>query len=155
MQVEEAKQRFSEVLSRADSDQKYANAKNLTTEFLHSTCIGTEVWPAGESYDAVTCMFALHYFFQSERSATKAIELAAANLKEGGHFFGVLPNAQYIQDACLNVVTKKVEPQRWSQFVLIPHWKGDAAPFGSAYNFTIKDTVTQVCLHQCLYFRAL
>ena len=93
-------------------------------------------------------MFALHYFFQSEESATKAIELAAANLKEGGHFFGVLPNGKEVQGACWNLVTKKMEPQYTKQFVLVPRWKGDAKPFGSGYNFTIKDTVTQVCTYK-------
>lgn len=145
LQIEEAQQRFNEVLGKAVDDPRFAAAKNLTTEFLHSTEIGTSVWSAGEPYDAATCMFALHYFFHSKKSATKAIELAAANLKDGGHFFGVLPNGQYVQDACFDIVTKKLEAQHRKEFVLIPRWKGDAQPFGSGYNFTIKDTVTQVC----------
>lgn len=109
------------------------------------------MWSAGDPYDAVTCMFALHYFFQNEQSATKAIELAATNLKEGGHFFGVLPNGKYVQDACLDYETGKLKAQHRKQFVLIPQWKGDAAPFGSAYNFTIKDTVTQVRANRFIY----
>lgn len=145
IQIDEAKSRFSEVLSKADDDSKFAAAKCLTTEFLHSTDIGSDVWKAGEPYDAVTCMFALHYFFQTEESATKAIQLASENLKEGGHFFGVLPSAQYIQEACRDHITGKLVAQNMKQFVLIPRWKGDPQPFGSGYNFTIKDTVTQVC----------
>ena len=43
-------------------------------------------------------MFALHYFFSSERSARNAIEMAAANLKPGGYFFGVLPDGRNVLD---------------------------------------------------------
>lgn len=140
LQIEEAKRRFEQILEKAASDTRYNAAKGLKVDFLHTTDIGNKVWAAGEPYDAVTCMFALHYFFHSEETARKAIEMAAANLKPGGHFFGVLPNGKEI----LLKLGRSMKAEQRKFFTLIPRWKGDPQAFGSAYNFAISDTVTQV-----------
>ncbi|KAJ1487170.1 hypothetical protein T484DRAFT_1787540 [Baffinella frigidus] len=43
-------------------------------------------------FDAVSCMFALHYFFETEESLMNLLTTVAHNLKTGGHFFGVCPD---------------------------------------------------------------
>jgi SAM-dependent methyltransferase len=140
MQIEEAKRRYEQILEKSSKDSRFAAAKEMNVDFLHTTDIGNTVWEAGEPYDAVTCMFALHYFFHSEETARKVIEMAARNLKPGGHFFGVLPNGKEI----LRVLGATMKPQKSKYFTLIPRWLGKPRPFGSPYNFAISDTVTQV-----------
>lgn len=57
----------------------------LEAEFEVSSSLGTSEWKdAGRQYDAVTCMFALHYFFASERSLKQMLHNVSINLKPGG-----------------------------------------------------------------------
>ena len=56
----------------------------LEAEFEVSSSLGTAEWKdAGRQYDAVTCMFALHYFFASERSLKQMLHNVSINLKPG------------------------------------------------------------------------
>jgi hypothetical protein len=105
------------------------------------------VWKDGGSYDAVTCMFALHYFFQGEESARNAIEMAAVKLKEGGYFFGVLPDGKNVQDT----IGPAMKPLSLKAMKLAPRWKGQATPFGSPYTCALTDTVTEVLIIQFQY----
>lgn len=71
---------------------------HFSADFIATQSIGDEAWVDDKGpYDAVTCMFALHYFFHSEKAAKNAIKMAAINLKPGGHFFGVLPDGRNVQ----------------------------------------------------------
>ncbi len=56
----------------------------MDAEFEVSSQLGTAEWrDGGRQYDAVTCMFALHYFFASERSLQQMLHNVAINLKPG------------------------------------------------------------------------
>ncbi len=45
------------------------------------------------AFDTVSCQFAFHYCFESEEKARTAFKNVAMYLKEGGYFFGTIPNA--------------------------------------------------------------
>jgi SAM-dependent methyltransferase len=137
--------------ARARLAQSYASAPALrgafAADFEATDRIGVSVWaagPAGEdaAFDCVTCMFALHYFFHSKASAEAAIALAARNLRPGGHFVGVLPDGKQVVEA----LGAEMAPLQYKQLRLAPHWRGNPAPFGSAYTCALADTVTEVRL---------
>ena len=75
-----------------------AKVAHFSADFLATADIGDRAWRDDRGpYDAVTCMFALHYFFHSEAAADAAVKMAALNLKPGGYFFGVLPDGKNVQ----------------------------------------------------------
>jgi mRNA (guanine-N7-)-methyltransferase len=51
--------------------------------------LGLKEWREPMQYDAVTCMFAIHYFFASEASLKQFLHNVAINLREGEHFFRI------------------------------------------------------------------
>ena len=92
----------------------------------------------GEKYDAVTCMFALHYFWRDERAARAFMETVADNLAPGGHFVGVVPDALQINDRI------RRGPVFDNGVVCIrAAWEGQPACFGSAYTCAVRGTVTE------------
>jgi SAM-dependent methyltransferase len=137
LQIEEAKLR----LSSAMRDHPELSGK-FSADFIASADIGNIEWEDEKGpYDAVTCMFALHYFFRSEESARKALAMAARNLKPQGHFFGVLPDGRNV----MNAIGESMKPKQYKAVRLAPRWPGDPQPFGSAYTCALTDTVTEVC----------
>jgi mRNA (guanine-N7-)-methyltransferase len=91
-------------------------------------------------FDAVTCMFAAHYFFSSEGAARRFLTNVAAHLKPGGFFFGTVPSGRKVQAA---IRAGGAWPLLDTPSLLLKaRWRGEAAPFGSAYTCAIKDTVT-------------
>ena len=55
----------------------------LEAEFVDSDQLGLSLWEEPQQYDAVTCMFAIHYFFVTERALDTFLHNVAVNLKEG------------------------------------------------------------------------
>jgi len=94
-------------------------------------------WQGQARYDVVTCMFALHYFFESEASAHALLRCAADNLKPGGVFLGIVPDG--IQ------VNERIRLGPFDNGVLRVQalWQGKPACFGSAYTCSIAGTVTE------------
>lgn len=45
--------------------------------------LGQKPWLEERQYDAVTCMFAIHYFFASEAALKQFLQNVATNLKDG------------------------------------------------------------------------
>ncbi|EIE26052.1 hypothetical protein COCSUDRAFT_61044 [Coccomyxa subellipsoidea C-169] len=100
----------------------------LEAEFVDSDQLGLSLWREPRQYDAVTCMFAIHYFFVTERALDTFLHNVAINLKDGGHFFGTFPSGKRVQDTIFKA-------KSWPQFKapmlkLQALWKGQAAPFG-------------------------
>lgn len=102
---------------------------DLRTGFAHHKYIG--------SCDAVTCMFALHYFFESEKTAHTIMHVAATHLKPGGYFIGVVP------DACQ--VNERIKHGLYNDgFMKIQAlWSDTPRCFGSQYTCSIIGTVTE------------
>lgn len=58
----------------------------LVADFEASDKLGKEQLIETRKYDAVTCMFAIHYFFVSRAAITIFLSNVANNLKDGGSF---------------------------------------------------------------------
>ena len=50
---------------------------------MASPDLGQKPWAEPRLYDAVTCMFAIHYFFVSEAALKQFLQNVASNLKDG------------------------------------------------------------------------
>eukprot|EP00892_Ulva_mutabilis_P000157 jgi/Ulvmu1/10141/UM006_0095.1 len=140
-EIEEAKARFESILNDpSEKNSRYAEAaRAMKVDFVCTHDIGDKVWAAGPLYDCVSCMFALHYFFHSKETARKTVEMAAKNLKEGGHFIGVLPNGRHVMDT----IGPEMKPLTMKAMKLAPKWLGQAQSFGSPYTCALTDTVTE------------
>lgn len=115
--------------------------RQLQCTFECTSHLGLSEWKDPSSsvmYDAVTCMFALHYFCGSEQSLALLLKTVAANLKVGGHFFGIVPDGKRINE---HLLLRGLEAS--SFFKVTAQWTGAPRAFGSSYSFEIADTVTQ------------
>jgi len=112
---------------------------NFRVNFEQTDSIGRDGWACSEQFDAVSCMFALHYFCGTERSTRDFFEGVASNLKVGGYFFGTVPNGKDIVEHVSNTSgtyeSKMLRLER--------KWEGKPAAFGSVYSCTIDGTVTE------------
>eukprot|EP00884_Botryococcus_braunii_P022897 jgi/Botrbrau1/9291/Bobra.0111s0016.1 len=68
----------------------------LIADFEASDKLGVEPLFEARKYDAVTCMFAIHYFFVSEKAITMFLKNVSSNLREGGYFFGTCPEGKAV-----------------------------------------------------------
>jgi SAM-dependent methyltransferase len=105
---------------------------HLACEFEVCDTFGTETYTSTRIYDSITCMFAIHFFFENESMLDTFMSNVSSNLKKGGCFIGTVPCAQRIHDA----------RSKSNKFVDIVHLYETPQPFGSAYTCNIKDTVT-------------
>ena len=94
-------------------------------------------WSSEKTFDVVTCMFALHYFFETEALACSVMRTVAEALKPGGYFVGIVPDARQVNE-CI-----KYGPFDNGLLRVTAHWDGKPACFGSAYTCSIRGTVTE------------
>ena len=52
---------------------------------MDSDQLGASEWREPQQYDAITCMFAIHYFFVSQAALHRFMENVSLNLKDGMH----------------------------------------------------------------------
>jgi mRNA (guanine-N7-)-methyltransferase len=132
--VTEACRRYNE----AKSLPKYIG-RNFTAEFMQWSGLGTDCLPKDPymPYDIVTSMFMSQYLFITKNSAINFFKNVSMALKDGGYFIGCVPDGNMIcnllkDDSCFNSDMLCIKKQ----------WLGNPQQFGSAYTFTLKDTVT-------------
>lgn len=125
VELEEARRRYSNI-----------NAKSTTCEFVRCDTFGTAAYSDDPSriYDAVSCMFAMHYFFRTEDIACQFFRNVASALKPGGVFFGCVPSGR-------RVIAKY--PYTSDTLRLVAMHSGAPKAFGSAYVCAIGDTVVR------------
>ena len=131
-EIEEAKGRYQQALEKRGKDRV-----GTVVEFVDSSILGVEEFREEARYDAVTCMFALHYFFVSLASAKRFLQNVSANLKPGGYFFGTVPDGKSI-----NLCVKSGRKFKSPMLTVEARWEGQPKPFGSPYLCAIGDTVT-------------
>ncbi|KAK9822447.1 hypothetical protein WJX81_000844 [Elliptochloris bilobata] len=135
-EVEEAQRRYA-----SEKALPRRQGAALQAEFMASPELGLSAWLEPREFDAVTCMFALHYFFASERTLRTFLGNVARNLKPGGYFFGTVASGRRVQETIKR--SGRWPSLRLKMLALDARWRGEAAPFGCAYNCAIGDTVTQ------------
>ena len=96
------------------------------------------LWTDGHVYDAVSCFFALHYFFETEDTAKMLMETVATSLKPGGYFFGIVASGRSVLE-CF----KHADTYDNGCVCMRTMWEGPPQCFGSAYTCSVKDTVTE------------
>lgn len=82
-------------------------------------------------------MFALHYFFVTEKALKQFFHNVSINLKPGGYFVGTVPDGKRINQC---IKDKKVFQS--AMLRIEARWQGPPAVFGSPYVCAIGDTVT-------------
>ncbi|GAX73081.1 hypothetical protein CEUSTIGMA_g534.t1 [Chlamydomonas eustigma] len=137
-EIVEAARRFDEL--RAQEDNKTESRRQpLVAEFEPFAELGEKEWSDGQMYDVVTCNFALHYFFETERNLKIFLHNVALNLKPGGTFLGTIPCGKRVQhllqDSGMFSSTMLKIQKRWQGPV--------EGAFGNAYTCAITDTVTE------------
>mmetsp|Transcript_1273 Transcript_1273/g.1718 ORF Transcript_1273/g.1718 Transcript_1273/m.1718 type:complete len:390 (-) Transcript_1273:241-1410(-) len=132
--IEEAKGRLEEA--------KPYHRQVTEVDFEASDQLGQADYVHGgdSPFDAVSCMFAVHYFFDKETTLHQFLKNVAANLKEGGYFFGTVPDGKKV---CEHLGSSHNHTFDTPMLKLVAKWEGDPKPFGSAYYCSIADTVTE------------
>lgn len=125
--VEEGQARFETIATRSDFNYVFQTA-DLRTGWRS---------PERKQYDAVTCMFAMHYFFDTEASAHALLKTASDNLKPGGYFVGIVPDAFRVNEYI------KFGPFNNGVMRVVANWNGAPQCFGSAYTCSIANTIVE------------
>uniref|UniRef100_A0A383V9F3 mRNA (guanine-N(7))-methyltransferase n=1 Tax=Tetradesmus obliquus TaxID=3088 RepID=A0A383V9F3_TETOB len=129
-EVEEARRRYGELLQKD-------RGCSMQAQFEQTDQLGLQLWQEERQYDAATCMFALHYFFEQEATLMMLMQTVAANLKPGGYFFGTVPDGKRVKAH----LVKAAGQVSMGHLMLKQEWQGKEAPFGSPYIMEILDTV--------------
>ena len=133
-EIEEAKRRYAEAAA------KRGGGGGTVAEFRVCDTLGAAPFAAPPPFDAVSCMFAAHYFFVSEAAASTFLANVAANLKPGGLFFGTVPSGKRVMAA---IRAGGGWPHLDTRMLKLgARWAGDVKPFGCGYTCAIGDTVT-------------
>lgn len=117
-------------------DRLRASAPSANYHF-EQTDLRKGCWQGDAPFDVVTCMFALHFFFESESAAHALLKCAAANLKPGGVFLGIVPDGLQVNELI------RYGPFDNGVLRVQALWQGKPACFGSAYTCSIAGTVTE------------
>eukprot|EP00466_Bigelowiella_natans_P004543 jgi/Bigna1/90277/estExt_fgenesh1_pg.C_660085 len=149
-EIKEAKRRFDEIKRKGremrmevhfeqsdDCGQKLLSVFNTVAAMEYTMYLTATSQDLRNQYDAVTCMFAAHYFFRSEAMAKAFLTNVTAALKDGGYFFGTVPDGKAIQ-------TRLAGKDNYSNSMLEleKRWEGGVKAFGNALIFKILGTVT-------------
>lgn len=137
-EIQEARKRFEEQIQLAGK-----KGLKLNAEFEAKEDLGEKEWIDKEQYDVITCMFALHYFFESQHSFERFLKNVALNLKPGGIFLGTIPSGNSVM-----FLLGDGDDCEWQEEMLKleKKWQGkvkENGPFGNAYLCAITDTVTE------------
>lgn len=126
----------------------------FTATWICADCCRVELSrhvPSGVCYDVVSCQFALHYSFASEKTARALLANASARLRPGGHFVGTIPNADEL------VRRLKAAPGLEfgnSIYKVKFDSKTDFPRFGARYRFTLLDALDDLPEY-LVHFRSL
>jgi mRNA (guanine-N7-)-methyltransferase len=89
-----------------------------------------------DSFQMISCQFALHYFFKSEQSVRIVFSLIQKYLRKGGYFFGTTVDSTYVKTYLKENKKHQLFEISSNMFKVKSH-----TPFGNKYTFEIKDTV--------------
>ena len=76
-------------------------SKNIKNGDSFNDLISTKLWESGRlsmPFDIISCMFAIHYVFNSEENLDNLINNIDENLKYGGYFIGTCLDGQMVFD---------------------------------------------------------
>jgi len=137
-EIQEAESRYA----GTRKDWRYRMSRTQCV-FVATDKVGKEDLGLGneEPYDAVTCMFAIHYFFATEQTLHCFLRNASAALADRGFFFGTCPDGKAVM---AGVQKGGGQSLHLPMLRLTRMWEGkEPQPFGSKYTCHIADTVVE------------
>eukprot|EP00775_Hariotina_reticulata_P012819 gene12819-12946_t len=132
-EIDEARRRYDELVN------KNRGRLALRCEFAQTDLLGLQVVKEEQPFDVITCMFALHYFFDKEDTCKVMLQTIAANLKTGGYFIACLPDGKRVK----HNLQRSGGILEEEHLYLKQLWQGKDSPFGSKYIMNIPDTVVE------------
>ena len=125
-------------LEIAEAHRRLRETRSHQTQFRFS-CASALQWnppPDTPAFDAIGCMFCIHYFFRDESTAAESIQKIASLLRPNGVFIGCVPDAE--------ALTKFHSDGKVSKYLtLTAMWhESSSRPYGGSYIFDLHDTVT-------------
>lgn len=144
-----------------EAHQRYRSMRNLSYQVILITgdCFGESLGVAVAPFpecrfpcDIVSTQFCLHYAFETEAKARRALLNVSKSLRIGGHFFGTIPDSEFIRYK-LNKFGKDVEKPSWGNsiykvtFENNDYQKNDnefPSPFGQMYTYWLEDAIDNV-----------
>ena len=94
-----------------------------------------------QSFDIVSCQFAIHYAFENEQTARTFIQNVAFALRVGGSFIVTVPDADYLA-RCYKYLGKKFgDNHHQVHFDTLTFKDGSFDDFGTAYEFSFTGAV--------------
>ena len=112
--------------------------------FISCDCFGPRIFDSLDKniqFDFVSCQFALHYAFESEERARRALENITDRLKPGGHFVGTIINVLRLVKLFRHVGHSWANPVCALEFDKSLSKEGPFPEFGAKYTFTLIDAV--------------
>lgn len=90
-------------------------------------------------FDVVSCQFAWHYSWESERIANQALKNVSVHLREGGYFFGTIPNARCIRNKLADSLKRSGELSFGNEYYCITFDQipNEREAFGQRYRFSL------------------
>jgi mRNA (guanine-N7-)-methyltransferase len=120
-------------VSIKEGERRVKDIKGYTQNIsLSVKDLSTEVLQGNQEFDVVSCMFALHYFFESEQTFNCLIESIVCNLKTGGIFMCTMFDGELVKKR----LSLPFNDQEHFNIKLIHQ---TSSPFGNSINVSIKD----------------
>jgi mRNA (guanine-N7-)-methyltransferase len=132
-EILEAGRRYEETM------RKGSGKRRMECIFEVNAGLGADEWSDGMQYPHITCMFALHYFYEQEATLKMFLHNVSLSLEPGGIFFGTVASGKRVLQLLNN-------NKRFSSTMLNleRQWEGELeGPFGNCYTCAISDTVTE------------
>ncbi|QLG71115.1 hypothetical protein HG535_0B01530 [Zygotorulaspora mrakii] len=144
-----------------EAHKRYNSMRNLSFQVILITgdCFGESLGVAVESFpecrfpcNIVSLQFCLHYAFETEEKARRTLLNISKSLRIGGHFFGTIPDSEFIRYK-LNKISPEVEKPSWGNsiykvtFENNEYLKNDhefPSPFGQMYVYWLEDAIDNV-----------
>lgn len=144
-----------------EAHKRYRSMRNLDYQVVLITgdCFGESLGVAVEPFpdcrfpcDIVSTQFCLHYAFETEEKARRALLNVAKSLKIGGHFFGTIPDSEFIRYK-LNKFPKEVEKPSWGNSIYKVTFENNSyqkndyeftSPYGQMYTYWLEDAIDNV-----------
>jgi len=97
-EVLEARRRFKGAQSKRGRGRGGSGGRAKQYSFEHNQRLGADRMGWGREFAAVSCQFAVHYFFESEATLRCLLGNVSAALEAGGRFYGTVPSANEVID---------------------------------------------------------
>ncbi|OBA27385.1 guanine-N(7)-methyltransferase [Hanseniaspora valbyensis NRRL Y-1626] len=150
--ISEAKRRFLTM--------KRKHQLNYQTILAQGDCFGHSLAPIVANLpecrfpcDVVSIQFALHYAFETEQKARRAIQNVSKSLKIGGNFLGTIPDSEFLRYKLKKFPEDYDKKLKWGNKVYKVEFESDNfikngyewdSPFGQLYTYYLKDAIDNV-----------